>query len=328
MPVIPYRVTLGTPRINALIYGRPGSGKTTLAASAADHPDMAPILVANFEGGLLSVAGRGDVDAVDIRTMEQMDDIFWGLRNRTPGFEHYKTLIVDSGSEMQTLALEEAVREDITAQRKKGKGLERTIDDIELQNYGKSGAQLARMMRWFRDLPVNVIITALPKFVFASGGNERTSAPIEVFPSFTNRLATQIMGYVDFVWYLYEEGGTRQMLTRDTGSYRAKTRGFNFNIALGSPHPNPWLPNLYNLLMSSESVPIGQWQAPTYLTPIPEPAAVTITQIQAEVGAEDFNAPVVVDQNGSLVNPMTPTDQLPAYLSEAEAAQVVLAETA
>src|SRR5690349_4192777 len=112
MPITPYRVVLDKPKINALIYGSPGVGKTTLAASAAGHPDLSPVLAINFEGGLLSITSRGDIDAVDIKTMADVDEVFWSLRNKNNGFENYKTVFLDSGSEMQTLALEEATRNE------------------------------------------------------------------------------------------------------------------------------------------------------------------------------------------------------------------------
>jgi hypothetical protein len=298
-----------------MLYGRPGIGKTTLAASAQEHEDMSPVLTANFEGGLLSIGSRGDIDAVDIKTIEQVDELFWLIRNGTPPYDQYKTLVIDSGSEMQTLALEEAVRLEMAKKEKQGRLGDRTIDDIEIQNYGKSGAQLARMFRWFRDLPINLIITALPKFVFPQGADTRTSQPIEVCPSFTNKLGVQVMGYVDFLWYLYEEGGIRKLLTRDTGSYRAKTRGYNFSLALGNPYPNPWLPTIYNLLIEAESVPIGQYQP---AIPIPGPSA--------NINSDPLN-PVTssVFQNGSV---LSPTEDIIPSMSDDTAAQVDASEIA
>lgn len=251
----PYRVKMdpNNVHINLLLYGPQGVGKTTLAASAQEHPALGPVLLVNFEGGTLSLVSRGDIDAIDINSIDEVDELFWLLRNKTDGFEQYKTIILDSGSEMQTLALEDTARAEIEKARRQGKNTERTIDDMELQTYGKSGAQLSRIFRWFRDLPINTIVTALPKFTYPAGANTKTGTPSLVVPFFTDKLGTQIMGYMDFVWYMGDDGsGRKYILTRDQGPYRAKTRGFNFANALGAIHSDPWLPNIYEMLLESE----------------------------------------------------------------------------
>lgn len=254
MGLAPYRVKIDQPTLNVLLYGPPGVGKTTVAASVQDHPSMSPVLFASFESGLLSIASRNDIDAVDIVSVIQMDELFWLLRNKTPPYDKYKTIVIDSGSEMQTLALEEARRSEMQKDAKAGKKTDSTIDDLELRTYGKAGAQIARLMRWYRDLPINLIVTALPKSTFSQGADQRTSIPSEVAPQFTNKVGVSIMGYMDMVWYLGREEGTekRYIVTRNRKPIIAKTRGFNFANALGEIYSNPWLPTIYELLLSSE----------------------------------------------------------------------------
>lgn len=281
----PYRVKLDNPKLNILLYGKQGIGKSTLAASAQEHPAMSPVLFANFEGGLLSLTSRGDVDAIDIKSMDQMDKLFWLLQNQTPPFNQYKTIVIDSGSEMQNLAMEEATRAEIASWQKKNQGKvpERTIDDIEIQTYGKVTAQLSRLFRWYRDLPLNVIITALPKMTYIKGADQRTATPTLVEPFFTNKLGTQLMGYMDMVWYLGEDPATSRkfILPKDRGPYRAKTRGFNFLKALGEVYADPWLPIMYELLLSSEQSPDHATQAPPSNVPI------QVADIMAEVEAAE-----------------------------------------
>lgn len=253
MPIAkPYRIILDKPKINFLVYGPPGVGKTTFAASAQDHPDLAPVLVANFEGGLLSLTSRGDIDAVDITSMEQLDDLFWKMKNNIDDFGQYRTLVIDSGTELQTLALEETTRKEILKDQAQNKGGGRTIDDLEIRTYGTSGTMVSRLMRWFRDLDVNLIVTALPKYIYSQGADKRVSTPQEVTPAFTSKLGISVMGYVDMVWFLGEKDKRRFLLTQDNGIYRAKTRGYNFAKALGEIYPDPWVPDIYNLLLESE----------------------------------------------------------------------------
>lgn len=285
---VPYRVQLNKPKLNILLYGPQGTGKTTLAASAQEHPEMTPVLIANFEGGLLSLTSRGDIDAIDIKSILQMDQLFWLLHNKTPPFDKYKTLIIDSGSEMQNLAMEEATRAEIAQwqKRNQGKTPERTIDDIEIQTYGKVTSQLSRLFRWFRDLDMNVIITALPKMTYIKGADQRTATPTLVEPYFTNKLGTQVMGYMDMVWWLGDSNGIRYLITRDKGPYRAKTRGYNFGNALGELYQNPWMPVIYELLLSSE-------QSTNKASQVTEPTAVLTsadlfpTEAEEGVSAEE-----------------------------------------
>lgn len=237
------------PRINALIYGRQGCGKTTLCATANDHPDLANVLFLNVEGGLLSVSGRGDIKKIDIRNIDVVEEVFWDLVNKDPDYADIQTVVIDSGSELQSLNLAQIVAEAVNSNKNKRDDQ----DFIQLDDYGKSNAQLKRIFRWYRDAPFNVIITALPQYIFPRGNNQENQEPTDCLPQFTAKLAEAVMGYMDFVWYMYEVDGERKLLTRPKGIYRAKTRGPRFSEAIGQVVDNPTLPALYQKLLESEA---------------------------------------------------------------------------
>ena len=249
------------------VYGPQGAGKTTFAAMAQDHPDMKDVLFLDCEGGLMSVVSRGDIHYERIHSTRQLEEIFWKVANGDPEYQRFKTFVIDSVTELQAVNLEEVVSEAVEKEKRRRRQQEtdRSIDEPHLRDYGKSTTQLRRILRWYKNLPVNVILTALPKYIYPpkkEGQQEGDQQPIEVRPDVTDKLGNALMGLVDAVWYLYTEdvrdengnvvGKSRFMLTQDYGPFRAKTRGQQFAQALGLVVKDPYLPDLYELLLRTE----------------------------------------------------------------------------
>lgn len=261
MPIAdPQPVCVIEPKINALLYGPPGSGKTVLSASGAMHPSLGPVLIANFEGGLLSLGNPKNVESVGVKNMDEVEELFWKIVNKDPKFAKFKTVVLDSGSEMQTLSLEalskEAYEKDKANKKKDEDKKRQSIDNLYQEDYGKDTSRLKRVFRWYRDAPVNVIITALSKKIYSKPPTKEIEPQlIDVCPAFTDKLGQSIMGYVDYVWYCYkdETDGSFNMLTSNKGVYKAKTRGMKFSKELGDVVKNPNLATLYDLLVKSES---------------------------------------------------------------------------
>lgn len=240
--------------LKLLVYGDPGVGKTTLAGTADGHPNMGPVLVANIEGGVLSIADTDCDTTEQLRTTAEVEELFWALANKGDGFDKYRTLVVDSATELQTIDLEGIVAESL----KKKKQADRDPDDIYLEDYGKSTARLKRIFRHMKDLPMHVVVTALCKREMPQNAHKMTNPqPRQVGPSLTSKLATSLMGYMDCVWYYYgttnEEGETvRNLLTQREGPYMAKTRGQSFSRELGKVVENPHLGRIFDLLIKTE----------------------------------------------------------------------------
>lgn len=246
-----------TDRMNILVYGDPGSGKTYLAGTAQDSPLMADVHVFNIDGGMMTLAQRGDIHATDIRSVDDLERELHSLAAGDAKYEGVRTVVIDNVTELQTLALEGITTAEYSSRKRKDRTY--TVDQVYLEDYGLAGKQIARVLRGFRDLPLHVIYIAHRKDRMRPG----TNVLDESKPNLTEKLCTSIMGYMDFVWYLYvadeqiQEGDSfrsethRYMLTQPMNSFAAKTRGSAFAEAIG---PVVRDPNLAEIMAAYQSI--------------------------------------------------------------------------
>lgn len=264
--LIPYELDDdGPPLFKLLLYGDPGVGKTSEAATVKQHELLNVPMFLNFEAGLLSVRRLKGIRKIDVRSVSHIEELFWLLVDGHPSFEGIKTIIFDSGSEMQTLDLEEIVQRETEkeyAVKRDPSKVRRAIDDIWQEDYGESASRLGRVYRWYRDSGYNIVMTALPR-----EDKLPTGQVWRVRPSFTPKLSTQVEGMFDLVWYLYadKEKGTRHILTDRSGIYVAKTRASNLNrwfkdqmdgiidLGDGSPDSHPNMADIYQWVLDFES---------------------------------------------------------------------------
>lgn len=231
--------------MKVLIFANFGVGKTRFGGTAMNHPEMRDVLFVTVEDGTLTVKHTGAKRTPSITSIREMEEVFWSLANKKPGFETIKTVVIDSGTDLVQLCVEEVVRDNCKAN--KGKDPDR----VTIRDWGDVNFILTKLFRMFRDLPMNVIMTALVREQYDTDDPETKlrRGPVMCGPDFPPKLMMRTMAFFDHVWSLHRKSdGTRVLMTQPKHPWVGKTRGERFAEALGPTVENPELPQLFELL--------------------------------------------------------------------------------
>lgn len=209
---------------NILVYGEPGVGKTVFASSAPK-----PILWLESEGGTLSIGDKKGIDIARVGGLSTYREALVFLE-ANPG--KYATVVIDSFSETQAAVLK-SIMQNV-------REIDPARDEFMPQfgEWGRLTGIMREIARAYRDLPANLVITALQR-----EDKDDMTGKVKIRPRLSPTLADELPAFMDAVGYLYtatpkkgevddegieadDEGQTiiRNMLLAPTGKYAAKLR--------------------------------------------------------------------------------------------------------
>ena len=168
--------------IKALIVGSPGAGKT-LTSSTWRNP-----LIASAEGGLMSIADRNTpyVEVRDTETLFQLKimlDQDPATREQHFGFR-IDTVVIDTIDEIQKILIRERLDE--------GKK-----EAMELRDWGWLGEQMRSIIRGFRNLDLNVVLTCHMK-----ESSDSESGRLYFVPAMQGAIGDELPALVDLALLL------------------------------------------------------------------------------------------------------------------------------
>lgn len=250
-PESPFSISTGIksadPYVKMLVYGDAGAGKTVLAAQAVDVPSMRDVLIINAEAGTKSIVESEAVqnheliDSVEVQSYETFVAIYeWLLKHCNardakdqakldalsakygfPKGRKYRTVIVDSLSEIEQVNLSRIFGDDAD-------DLMDAAEAADFRDYGQNRRLLHKVIRAFRNLPMNVIFTC------ARDWDQDEKKKYGYQPKLTGKLSKDVQFFMDIVGYLAtgksgnDEGGgdklARRLWLQPIGKFDAKSR--------------------------------------------------------------------------------------------------------
>lgn len=214
-----------TPNLNLGVYGDSGVGKTVFVCSVNQIKDPAirklwlPALLLDSEHGTWSVRDRSNLQRTGKVGYHDLGKLSRWIRS---GKSPYKTVIFDSVTDIQRVLLKEIVDDRMRIKP------ESDPDTVEREDWGKLGTRLRKVIRTFRDLEVNMIVTALAREY------EDDEAPSRTTLALAGQMRAELPAFLDVVCYMQVEsrrvkGKRRQrrvLRPQPTTRYVAKDRSW------------------------------------------------------------------------------------------------------
>lgn len=160
------------------VYGRAGSGKTTLASTFP-----APLLIDFKDEGTDSVADVKGLKVLPAVEWEDVESLYWFLES---GKHDFKTVILDTVTQMQ----EFAIKAVLGRKKKKIVGQAGDWGTMTKQDWGETASLMKTWIMHYRSLPINVVFIAQDRLF--NSGDEGDDMDDQIQPEMGPRLSPSV----------------------------------------------------------------------------------------------------------------------------------------
>lgn len=165
-----------------VIYGRAGTGKTTLAGTFPG-----PVLLIDVQDeGTDSVSDVKGMDVLEVESTDDIEDLFWYLKDNP---KKYKTVIVDTVTQVQQIR----VAEFSEAKGVKGNKQAGDWGTLTKQDWGEIAGWMKKIISDYRSLDMEVVFLAQDR-VFNTGEEDSEDGMID--PEVGPRLSPSVVSHL------------------------------------------------------------------------------------------------------------------------------------
>jgi len=204
-----------------VLYGRSGTGKTTIAASFPK-----PLLLLDAKDkGTDSISDVKKIDVMDVKAYEDFETVYWFLKQNP---EAYKTVVIDTMSQVQHLAIEQIMEDQDKDTKRAGEWGTMTKRD-----WGMVASKLKEAIINFRDLPQEVVFIAQDRVFNDDEGDEESMLDPEVGPGLIPSVVKTLNAAVTVIGNTFIRN---RIKVTGKGRKRKETKRTQYCLRVG---PNP-----------------------------------------------------------------------------------------
>lgn len=174
--------------LKACIYARNKVGKTVFACSS----DLPTLVIDCNERGFASVRKRPNVSVYKLTTWDQLDPIYWYLRN---GNHQYKVVVIDTITMLASVGMKWVLKDDYD------RDMNRDPLTPDRRSYLKLGEILTDAIIKFRNLPYHIIFNAQEKVTTEEDEEGNTS--LETHPELSPKPRSVLLSATNLIGRLY-----------------------------------------------------------------------------------------------------------------------------
>lgn len=177
-----------SPNRSHLLYGRSGTGKTTLAATYPGNK----LLIDISDEGTESISDVKGLSFCEIKSAEDMEELYWKLAKSNP----YDTVIVDNLSQYQQLLISQ-----VCGKVKKGKKAG-DWGTMTRQQWGKVSSGMMETITRFRGLNTTVVFICHERSFEEEDVDEELIQPV-VGPALIRSVAAHLCASCSFIGHTF-----------------------------------------------------------------------------------------------------------------------------